>query len=102
MICEIALVELKEGAAAEYEASVRKGVSLLQKAKGFVSLRWVRSLSQPGRYRLILEWETVDNHKVDFMQSPAFEEWRALVGPFFKAIPDVEYFEDLGYWTASR
>jgi hypothetical protein len=30
---------------------------------------------------------------VDFRQSAAFTQWRALVGPFFASAPVVEHFE---------
>jgi hypothetical protein len=29
---------------------------------------------------------------VDFRQSAAFQQWRAIVGPFFAAPPSVEHF----------
>jgi energy-coupling factor transporter ATP-binding protein EcfA2 len=31
--------------------------------------------------------------RVDFRQGPLFAEWRAIVGPFFAAPPQVEHFE---------
>jgi hypothetical protein len=30
---------------------------------------------------------------VDFRNSPAFQEWRALVGGFFAGAPNVEHME---------
>jgi hypothetical protein len=41
----------------------------------------------------MIEWETLDNHIVDFRNSPAFLEWRAIVSPFFAAPPAVEHFQ---------
>ena len=38
-------------------------------------------------------WQTLENHTVDFRGSPAFADWRAIVGPFFAAPPAVEHFE---------
>jgi hypothetical protein len=38
----------------------------------------------------------VENHTVDFRQSPAFQDWRAIVGPFFAGPPTVEHFTMLG------
>jgi len=32
------------------------------------------------------------NHTVDFRESPAFAEWRGIVGPFFASAPQVEHF----------
>jgi hypothetical protein len=38
-------------------------------------------------------WDTLEDHTVHFRQSPAFAQWRAIVGPFFAAPPVVEHFE---------
>jgi hypothetical protein len=34
-----------------------------------------------------------------FRQSPLFQQWRAIVGPYFAAQPAVEHFELLGKST---
>src|SRR5204863_322875 len=44
------------------------------------------------RYLLMIHWDTVENHTVDFRQSPAFQEWRAFVSPYFAAPPVTEHF----------
>jgi hypothetical protein len=40
----------------------------------------------------MIYWDTLENHTVDFRESAAFQDWRALVGPFFAAPPAVEHF----------
>ena len=40
----------------------------------------------------MIYWATLENHTVDFRGSPAFAEWRSIVGPFFAAPPFVEHF----------
>jgi hypothetical protein len=37
-------------------------------------------------------WDTLENHTVEFRQSPAFQQWRAIVGGYFAAPPAVEHF----------
>jgi len=37
-------------------------------------------------------WDTLENHTVDFRNSPAFGEWRAIVGPHFAVPPQIEHF----------
>jgi hypothetical protein len=37
-------------------------------------------------------WETLENHTVDFRNSPAFGEWRAIIGPYLAGQPQVEHF----------
>jgi quinol monooxygenase YgiN len=54
-----------------------------------------RSLEHPARYRLFVQWATLENHTVDFRESPDFLEWRKLVGHCFAAPPQVEHVRDV-------
>ena len=91
MILEIAQIDVKSGMEAEFEAGVAKAAPLFQRAKGCVSMELQRSIEKPNRYRLMVGWETLDNHMVDFRESADFQEWRALVGPYFEKPPEVEH-----------
>ena len=91
MVLEIAEIEVTPGKEAAFEEGVRKARPLFQAARGYLSLQLHRSIEQPSRYRLLVGWETVENHMVDFRESPAFQEWRALVGPYFASPPRVEH-----------
>lgn len=50
----------------------------------------------PKVYRLVVKWETLDNHLVDFRNSDDFQEWRQLVGSCFDGAPTVTHSE----WTS--
>jgi heme-degrading monooxygenase HmoA len=91
MILEIAQIEVKEGLALEFEAAVRKAEPIFKRAKGCRSVTLERSIENPQRYRLLVRWDTVENHTVDFQKSPDFLEWRKLVGNCFASIPAVEH-----------
>lgn len=94
MILEIADIRVKPGTQAEFEAAIDKGVkAVIQKAKGFMGYKVNRAVESPERYVLMVFWQTLENHTVDFRQSPAFQEWRALAGPYFAGPPVVEHFE---------
>ena len=93
MILEIADIRVKPGTQAEFEAALDRGVkNVIPKAKGFMGYKVNKGIESPERYLLMVFWQTLENHTVDFRQSPAFQEWRALVGPYFAAAPAVEHF----------
>jgi len=46
-------------------------------------------IEQAGAYRLVVGWESVDAHTVDFR----FQEGRSLHGPFFVEMPVVVHVE---------
>jgi quinol monooxygenase YgiN len=91
LIYEIAEIDVKPGSEAQFEAGVAKAVPLFRGAPGCLAMELHRTLEQPSRYRLIVQWERVENHTLDFRQSEAFQQWRALVGPYFATPPRVEH-----------
>ncbi len=84
MILEIAQIDVKAGLESEFEAGVKKAVPIFQRAKGCKGLELKRSVEKPRRYRLLVSWETLENHTVDFRGSPDFAEWRKLRRPLFR------------------
>ena len=91
MITEIAQIEIKPGMEPEFEAGVKKAAPVFQRAKGCHGMELRRSVEKPGRYRLFVSWDTLENHTVDFRNSPDFQEWRKLVGHCFASPPEVEH-----------
>jgi heme-degrading monooxygenase HmoA len=91
MILEIAQIAVKPGMEAEFEAKVGEAKPLFARAKGCTGLALTRSVEVSGRYRLIVEWETLENHTVDFRGSADFQRWRSLVSHCFASPPEVEH-----------
>ena len=46
---------------------------------------------QASESRLLVRWDTVENHTVDFQMSADFAEWRKLVAHCFAVLPTVEH-----------
>ena len=93
MILEIADIRIISGKGGEFDAAIRHGVeTVASKAKGFRGYKVNKSVESPERYLLMIYWDTLENHTVDFREGPLFPQWRAIVGPFFAAPPAVEHF----------
>lgn len=92
MITEIAQIQVNAGTEHDFAAAVEKAVPLFKQAKGCLSMRLERCVERGDRFFLIIDWETLDNHVVDFRESLAFQEWRGLVGGFFAGPPEVEHY----------
>jgi heme-degrading monooxygenase HmoA len=89
MVTEIAVITINPERDAEFERAVASAASLFQGASGCRGMRLEREIEDPGRYRLFVEWDTVEDHTEGFRNSEAFKQWRALVGPYFLAPPQV-------------
>jgi heme-degrading monooxygenase HmoA len=93
MILEVADIRITPGKNAEFEAAIAHGLAtVLPRATGFIASKVQKGIESPDRYLLMIWWQTVENHTVGFRQGPLFPEWRAIVGPFFAAPPNVEHF----------
>ncbi len=91
MIFEIVEIEVKAGEEAAFEKGVTKAVPLFQRARGCRGMELQRTVEKPSKYRLVVKWETVEDHMVHFRGSEAFQEWRRLAGPYFASAPTVEH-----------
>lgn len=93
MILEVADIRIHAGQQTAFDAAIRRGLdTVIAKARGFRGYKVNQGVESPERYLLMIFWETLENHTVDFRGSPAFAEWRAVVGPFFAQPPQVEHF----------
>tara|TARA_R110001599_G_scaffold64023_4_gene179547 strand:+ start:234167 stop:234469 length:303 start_codon:yes stop_codon:yes gene_type:complete len=96
MILELVDIRIHPGQQNEFDAAVQRGLAdVIGKAKGNQGYVVNKCVETPERYVIQIYWETLENHTVDFRESPAFQEWRAIVGPFFAVPPVVEHFNQL-------
>jgi heme-degrading monooxygenase HmoA len=101
MIIEIADIHIKAGQQVDFEKAVNLAMStIFAKAKGFRGHQLRHSIETPDRYVLLLSWDTLEDHTVDFRGSVLFTEWRSLVGAHFAKPPYVEHFRLIDASTA--
>ncbi|AOF96518.1 antibiotic biosynthesis monooxygenase family protein [Sphingobium sp. RAC03] len=91
MIHEVATIIIDPARATDFEAAVKMARPYFEEAPGFVSFALQKSIENVGRYLLIVGWETVEAHMVDFRNADGFQAWRNLVGDFFTSPPMVEH-----------
>ncbi len=90
-VLEVALLTIKPGMEAEFEAGVRRAVPLFQRAQGCRGMEVRRFVEKPHLYHLLVRWDTLENHTVDFRGSEDFQEWRRCVGHCFLVPPEVHH-----------
>jgi heme-degrading monooxygenase HmoA len=94
MILELADIRIHPGQNAAFEAAIQNGLkTVIHEAKGFQGYKVNKGIENTERYILQIFWDTLEDHTVGFRESPAFAQWRAIVGPFFAAAPVVEHFD---------
>jgi heme-degrading monooxygenase HmoA len=100
MILELADIQIHQGQQEAFDVAIMRGLhEVIAHAKGFRGFKVNKGIESPERYVLMIFWDTLENHTIDFRQSPAFTEWRNIVGSFFAVPPVVEHFNLLAKST---
>ena len=103
MILEIAEFKIKPEMEAEFVSSAAKGIDVFRSAKGCRGVELRGSEEAPGQYRLLVRWDTVENHLVDFRGSEGFQKWRGLIAHCFAETPIIHNWSlavpGFGFWS---
>jgi heme-degrading monooxygenase HmoA len=94
MILEVAVLNVRPGQEEAFEAAMRTARPLIAASTGFEGLEVRRSIEQPNRYLLLVNWQTLEDHTVGFRQSDRYQEWRKLLHHFYDPFPVVEHYRD--------
>lgn len=95
MIIEHAVLDVRPGESADFEAALEQAKPLIAGSPGFRSLRVSRCIEAPDRYLLLVEWDTLEDHTEGFRGSPAYQQWRALLHHFYDPFPTVAHFDPI-------
>ena len=73
MILELADIRIQPGQQAAFDEAIQRAVStVIAKARGFRGYKINKGIESPERYLLQIFWDTLENHTIDFRQSPVF------------------------------
>jgi heme-degrading monooxygenase HmoA len=93
MILEVAILNVRDGQTAEFEAAFRQASPIIASMRGYISHELQRCLEAPNRYILLVRWETLKDHTIGFRQSAEYQEWKRLLHHFYDPFPTVEHYE---------
>lgn len=93
MILEIVTTQIKAGQEEAFEAAFKEASKILARSKGYISHELQKCIETKGRYVNMVRWESVDDHMIGFRGSSQFQEFRALVFPFYETPSQMEHYE---------
>ena len=93
MILEAVMLQVKQGLEAEYEDAFREASEIISSMNGYISHELQRCMEVKGRYLLLVQWATLEDHTVGFRQSQEYQEWKKKLHRFYDPFPTVEHFE---------
>lgn len=95
MILEAAMLHVKHGLESDFEAAFKKASSIISSSNGYLSHELHKCIEVPGKYLLLVRWETLESHTIGFRGSSEYQDWKKLLHHFYKPFPTVEHFEQV-------
>jgi heme-degrading monooxygenase HmoA len=92
MIIEHAILQVRAGQAAEFEAAMAQAKPLIAASPGFHDISVRPGIDTPDTYLLIVQWDDVASHREGFRGSERYQQWRSLLHKFYDPMPHVTYF----------
>lgn len=93
MILEAVMLQVKVGMEAEYEEAFLGASKIISSMKGYISHDLQRCMEVEGKYLLLVQWESLEDHTVGFRQSNEYQQWKKQLHHFYDPFPTVEHFE---------
>jgi heme-degrading monooxygenase HmoA len=95
MILEVALLHLIEGKEQEFEADFNKASKYISSIKGYIKHTLNKCIEEKNKYILLVGWETLENHTIDFRESEQYLEWKKLLHLYYNPFPIVEHYKTI-------
>lgn len=99
MILEAVFLPVIVGKEAEFEAAFKEASPLVAASPGYIRHELHRCIETPGKYLLLVYWETLEAHTVGFRQSPQYQDWKRLLHHFYDPFPTVEHFTQVDLYN---
>jgi heme-degrading monooxygenase HmoA len=93
VILEVAILDLRSGLAAEFEAAFSKAAQIIMAMPGYIDHELQHCIENQNRYILLVRWQKLEDHTIGFRQSPEYQEWRSRLHHFYDPFPTVEHYE---------
>ncbi|PLS17247.1 antibiotic biosynthesis monooxygenase [Bacillus sp. M6-12] len=93
MILEVAMLQTKPGSKSEFEKAFAKASRIISSMNGYISHELQHCMEMEGKYLLLVQWESLEDHTVGFRESKEYQEWKKLLHHFYEPFPTVEHFE---------
>lgn len=94
MVLEHALLQVRVGEEAAFEAAMKTARPLIAASPGFRGIEVRPAIESPGLYLLLVRWNSVADHRDGFRLSDRYQQWREALHRYYEPTPDVGYFGD--------
>lgn len=93
MILEVAVLDVKNELEIDFEKDVALASQYISTTKGYKGYSLRKCLERANRYILLVNWEDLKSHEIEFRKSEAYQKWKALLHKYYDPFPTVEHYE---------
>ena len=93
MIIEHVHLSIKSGQSEAFLEAFEQAKHIVYPMEGFNAVQLIRQATDLHHYILMISWDDIENHTEGFRKSDAYQEWKALLHPFYDPMPTVEYYQ---------
>lgn len=93
MIIEHVHLKIKVGQSADFELAFQQAKQIIAPMHGLNAVQLIKHIHDKHRYILMIFWDRLEDHTEGFRQSEAYQQWKALLHPFYDPHPEVEYYQ---------
>ncbi len=83
MVLEIAQITAQPGKAEALRAGLLAALPVIRGSEGCLSITLRQQIEDPMTFLLVVEWETLEHHTVQFRGGPRFAEYRSHIAGLF-------------------
>jgi hypothetical protein len=94
-VLELGIVDVVSGQEDQFEAAFSQAKAIIKGVKGYISHDLQRCIESPGRYLLLIKWQSLEEHTIGFRESAEYQQWKQLLDPFYKSFPMMAHFKVL-------
>lgn len=95
MILEVAIVDVRRGEEAAFEAAFAKAQAIISSMPGYRGHELQHCVENNSRYLLLVNWAQLEDHTEGFRGSPEYQQWRDLLHHFYDPFPTVEHYRSV-------
>jgi len=93
MILEAVELNIKPGQAENFEIAFKEAEAIISSINGYINHQLQKCIETKNQYLLLVEWETLEAHTVNFRQSDIYQEWKNRLHHFYAPFPTVKHYQ---------
>lgn len=93
MILEAVILNIKKGKSAEFLNAFSDAQTIISSINGYISHQLQRCIEDKNQFILLVQWETLEAHTINFRESAGYQRWKNLLHHYYDPFPDVNHYE---------